>query len=124
LPPAEFDRFLPAARHRFSDQPTRYFPPADRPFIPQQTYDEVLYELGAVGGVLFLALLASLGRGATRAASRARGAATAIPAAWLAASLGALAGEGLFGGTPLAATFWLVAGVVIALSLPRRPADA
>ena len=124
LPPQEFDRFLPDARRRFPDQPLHYLPPADIPFIPQQTYDEVLYELGAVGGVLFLALLVSLGRTATRAARRARGAATAIPAAWLAASLGALAGEGLFGGTPLAATFWLVAGVVIALSLPRRPADA
>lgn len=121
LPPAEFDRFLPAARHRFPDQPAHYFPPADQPFIPQQTYDEVLYELGIVGGVLFLALLVSLGRAATSAARRPRGAATAIPAAWLGAALGALAGEGLFGGTPLAAIFWLVAGVAVAWSLTPQP---
>lgn len=124
VPPREFDRFLPAARKRFSDQPTRYFPAADKPFIPQQTYDEVLYELGAVGGVLFLALLVSLGRAAVRAARRARGRMASIPAGWLAASLGALAGEGLFGGTALAATFWLVAGVVVALSVAPRPDEA
>jgi hypothetical protein len=124
VPPSEFDRFLPAARKRFSDQPTRYFPAADKPFIPQQTYDEVLYELGAVGGVLFLALLLSLARAAVRAARRARGRMASIPAGWLAASLGALAGEGLFGGTALAATFWLVAGVVVALSLAPRPDEA
>ena len=124
VPPREFDRFLPAARKRFSDQPTRYFPAPDKPFIPQQTYDEVLYELGAVGGVLFLALLVSLGRAAMRAARRAQGRMASIPAGWFAASLGALAGEGLFGGTALAATFWLVAGVVVALSLAPRPDDA
>lgn len=124
VPPREFDRFLPAARKRFSDQPTRYFPAPDKPFIPQQTYDEVLYELGAVGGVFFLALLVSLGRAAMRAARRAQGRMASIPAGWFAASLGALAGEGLFGGTALAATFWLVAGVVVALSLAPRPDDA
>jgi hypothetical protein len=124
LPPKEFDAYLPAAHRRFADQPANYFPPADKPFIPQQTYDELLYELGAVGGVLFLALLVSLGRAAVRAARLARGAGRAIPAGWLAASLGALAGEGFFGGTPLAASFWLVVGVVVALSLRPEPADA
>jgi hypothetical protein len=120
LPPREFDQFLPDARRRFADQPPHYFPPADQPYIPQQTYDEVLYELGAVGGVLFLGLLVSLGCAAARAACVARGFATAVPAAWFAASLGALAGEGFFGGTPLAATFWLVAGVAVALSVTSR----
>ncbi|MFL5963571.1 MAG: hypothetical protein ACJ757_11845 [Gaiellaceae bacterium] len=124
LPPNEFVAFLPDARRRFSDQPPHYFPPADKPFIPQQTYDEVLYELGAVGGVLFLALLVAVGRAAVRAARRARDAAAAVPAAWFAASLGAIAGEGLFGGTPLAATFWLVAGCVVALSLLPDAASA
>jgi hypothetical protein len=63
-----------------------------------------------------LVTLVALGRAALRAAQR--GAAfAAIPAAWLAASIGALAGEGLFGGTPLAASFWLVAGVVLEMSI-------
>ena len=47
---------MPAARRRFPDQPYGYFPSLPRDFIPQQTYDQVLYELGIVGAVLFLAL--------------------------------------------------------------------
>jgi O-antigen ligase/polysaccharide polymerase Wzy-like membrane protein len=116
LPPREFTAYLPAARARFPDQPASYFPPADKPFIPQQAWDQILYELGIVGALTMLALLTSLSRAAVRAARTASGVAASIPAAWLAASIGALAGEGLFGGTPLAATFWLVAGVVLALS--------
>jgi hypothetical protein len=116
LPPREFTAYLPAARARFPDQPPNYFPPADKPFIPQQTWDQILYELGIVGALAMLGLLVSLGRAALRAARRGAGVVASIPVAWLAASLGALAGEGLFGGTPLAATFWLVAGVVLALS--------
>jgi hypothetical protein len=115
LPPKEFAGYLPAARRRFTDQPPNYFPPADKPFIPQQTWDQILYELGIVGGAAMLVTLVALGRAAVRAARR-RAALAAIPAAWLAASIGALAGEGLFGGTPLAASFWLVAGVVLAMS--------
>jgi hypothetical protein len=116
LPPREFTAYLPAARARFPDQPANYFPPADRPFIPQQTWDQILYELGIVGALTMLALLVSLARAALHTVRRGVGVAASIPAAWLAASIGALAGEGLFGGTPLAATFWLVAGVVLALS--------
>jgi hypothetical protein len=116
LPPRAFTAYLPAARKRFSDQPARYFPPADKPFIPQQTWDQILYELGIVGALTMLAFLTFLFRAALHVARRATGAAASIPVAWLAASIGALAGEGLFGGTPLAATFWLVAGVVLALS--------
>jgi hypothetical protein len=116
LPPRVFTAYLPAARERFSTQPARYFPPADKPFIPQQTWDQILYELGIVGALTMLAFVGSLVRAALRAARRATGVAAAVPIAWLAASLGALAGEGLFGGTAIAATFWLVAGLVLALS--------
>jgi hypothetical protein len=115
VPPKEFRAYLPDARRRFSDQPPRYFPSPSKPFIPQQTYDEVLYELGLAGGALLLALLVSLGRNAVRAARRGGGLLADLPVAWLAAGIGALAGEGLFGGTALAATFWLVAGVAVAL---------
>jgi hypothetical protein len=113
LPPQTFARYLPAARRRFPDQPARYFPPANGDFIPQQTFDEVLYELGAVGGAALLGLLIALGRASVHTAHRARGLLASLPAAWLAASIGALAGEGFFGGTPLAATFWLVAGIAL-----------
>ena len=56
LPPEEYVRFLDDARARFPDQPPTYFPSADERFIPQQTYDQVLYELGIVGALLFLVL--------------------------------------------------------------------
>jgi O-antigen ligase/polysaccharide polymerase Wzy-like membrane protein len=117
LPPKTFVAYLPDARRRFSDQPASYFPPATKPFIPQQTWDQILYELGVIGAAAALTLLAALGRGAVSAARRAAGLLAALPAAWLAASIGALAGEGLFGGTPLAASFWLVAGVVVSFAV-------
>jgi hypothetical protein len=115
LPPKTFDRYLPDARRRFPDQPPSYFPPASKPFIPQQTWDQILYELGLAGAAAVLALLALLGRSAARVARRSADALSPLPAAWLAAMIGALAGEGFFGGTPLAATFWLVTGVVVAV---------
>ena len=34
LPPAEYARYLPDARSRFSDQPPWYFPPASGLFVP------------------------------------------------------------------------------------------
>jgi hypothetical protein len=116
LPPKVFAVYLPDARHRFRDQPPRYFPSPSRDFIPQQTYDEILYELGAVGAGVMAAFLAALAGACTAVARRARRLAL-VPATWFAAALGALAGEALFGGTPLAATFWLVAGIVVAAAV-------
>ncbi|HZU20816.1 MAG TPA: O-antigen ligase family protein [Gaiellaceae bacterium] len=105
LPPREFDRYLSAAHRRFSDQPANYFPPPDRPLNPQQTFDQIPAELGVVGSAAFLVLLA----GAVRVAARAP-----LGAAWLGAGIGAIAGEALYGGTPLTATFWLAVGVALA----------
>ena len=111
LPPKEFVGYLPAARKRFSDQPANYFPPPDHLFVPQQTWDQVPSQLGIVGAVAFLALLAGIGRSAVASARR-----TPLGPAWFAASLGAIAGEALFGGTPLVATFFLAGGVCLALA--------
>jgi len=86
-------------------------------FIPQQTYDQVLYELGIVGGAALLAFLVALGGRCVVAARRATDRLAYLPSAWLAAVLGAIAGEALFGGSPLAAVFWLTAGVVAAVPL-------
>ena len=61
LPPEDYARYLPDARERFSDQPPHYFPPHDGTFIPQQTYDQVLFQLGLVGAALFLVLVAARG---------------------------------------------------------------
>ena len=114
LPPADFAEYVPDARRRFPGEPRHYFPRSDRDFIPQQTYDQVLFQLGLAGAALFgaLAVLA-----AARAASRAReasGDAAYVPGGWLGATSGAIAGAALFGGSPVTAIFWLTLGVVAA----------
>jgi hypothetical protein len=118
LPATEYARYLPDAHARFPDQPPHYFPTEDGTFIPQQTYDQMLYELGIVGFALLLVLLAVAMRKAVAAALQwPRGPASELaylPAAWLAAIVGALAGAALFGGTPIAGMFWLTLGVVAA----------
>jgi O-antigen ligase len=114
LPPETFAEYLPDARERFSDQPPHYFPPADRGFIPQQTYDQVLFELGLVGAALFALLGVVAVRRAAAAARRRDTDAAYLPPAWLASLAGVLAGAALFGGSPLTAVFWLTLGVVAA----------
>jgi hypothetical protein len=118
LPAEAYARYLPDARERFSDQPPHYFPTAAGRFIPQQTYDQVLYELGLVGAALLFVLLALAVRQAAAAALQPPRGPTGehayLPGAWLAAVLGALAGAALFGGSPIATLFWLALGVVAA----------
>lgn len=114
LPPEEFARYLPEARERFSDQPPHYFPSERGDFIPQQAYDQVLFELGLVGTTVFAMLLTLAGWRAAVVTRRRSADAAYVPAAWLASLLGALAGAALFGGSPLTALFWLTIGVVAA----------
>ena len=122
LPPEEFARYVPAARERFPGQPSHYFPPTDEGFIPQQTYDQVLFELGLVGGLVFLALAGIATRRAVLAARRRTGEREYLSAGWLAALAGALAGAALFGGAPLTAMLWLTLGVVAVESEEEEPA--
>lgn len=112
LPPEEFVRYLPDARERYPDQPYHYFPPSDRGFIPQQTYDQILFELGLVGAALFVVLAGIAVWRAAVAARRRSGERAYLPAAWLGALGGALAGAALFGGTPLIGMLWLTLGLV------------
>ena len=128
LPPGEYAHFIDDARARFPDQPATYFPSTDDVFIPQQTYDQVLYELGIVGALLFLVFAFVSVRTAVRVAGAwPRGdpdePAAYLPAAWIAALAGGLSGAALFGGIPLAAIFWITIGMTaVAPSLaPPRP---
>jgi hypothetical protein len=120
VPPSAFARYVPAARRRFPDNPPRYFPPVNKPLIPQQAYDQVLYELGLVGAVFLLATFIAAGRAAAGGAARSAEARALdfVPALWFAALLGALAGEALFGGSPLMTLLWLTLGI----AAYRRPA--
>ncbi len=125
LPPSDFAEYLPDARGRFSDQPAHYFPQEDETFIPQQTYDQVLFQLGLVGAALFLVLAALAVRRAAVAGRRPRpgerwSEQAYVPVAWVGALGGAIAGAALFGGSPLAALFWLVLGVTAAAPALRE----
>ena len=115
LPPREYVRFIDDARARFPDQPASYFPSLDG-FIPQQTYDQVLYELGIIGALLFLVLAFVVVRTSVRVVRAwprddPDDLAAYLPAAWVGALAGGLAGAALFGGVPLAAIFWLTIGI-------------
>lgn len=130
LPAREYERYLPDARARFPDAPDRYFPGLEG-LIPQQTYDQVLFELGIVGALLFLALAVVSVRAAIHVAGRWPSGdvdepAAYLPAAWLAVLGGFLAGVALFGGSPVAAVFWLVLAVpaLVPSLVPPRPDGA
>ena len=68
LPPKEYARFLPDAHRRYPLQPADLFPPANGKFIPQMTYDQILYELGVAGALVFLLLIAMTVRDSLRSA--------------------------------------------------------
>jgi O-antigen ligase len=114
LPPDDFAQYVPDARERFPDQPPHYFPPTDEAFIPQQTYDQVLFQLGLVGIVIFLALGLLAARRAAEATHRRDPDGAYVPGSWLGSIAGALTGAALFGGSPLTAVFWLALGVAAA----------
>jgi hypothetical protein len=129
LPPHEYARFVPDARRVYPEQPSRYFPDGNEDFTPQQTYDQILYQLGLLGAALFLVLAALAVRTAVQVArSWPRGSpsetAAFLPAAWLAALAGELAGQALFGGTAVATFFWLVLGVVALVPSLMPPPEA
>jgi hypothetical protein len=128
LPPEDYARYLPDARDRYPDQPAHYFPPADGRFIPQQAYDQVLFQLGLVGGALLLLVLGlavsqAIRTGLAAPHTLAWGEVAFVPLGWLAAVAGALAGEGLYGGAPLTAAFWLTLGIVAATPTILRSAS-
>ena len=104
---------MPDARARFPDQPAQYFRDLEGTFIPQQTYDQILLELGLVGGLLFLLIAFLAIRRGLGVGLRAPPLEHAlVPAGWLGGLAGALAGAALFGGSPVASIFWLTLGVV------------
>ena len=104
LPPSDYAEYLPDARERYSDQPPHYFPQEDETFIPQQTYDQVLYQLGLVGAALFLVACAHWQPAAPRSPADGRDPASRGPSRrscrWhgCGAIGGAIAGAALFGG--------------------------
>lgn len=121
LPPKEYARFLPDAHHRYPLQPADLFPAANGTFIPQMTYDQVLYELGVFGALLFLLMIAMTVRASAQAGRRRPRddpdpVLAYVSPSWTASMLGVLAGIGLFGGATVTVLFWLTIGTAAALA--------
>ena len=103
---------LPAAHHRFPDQPDAAFPSPTTPWGVQNLYIQTLADLGVIGlAILGLLFGAALWIGV-------RGAATSslalVGIAWLLVAAGVWNGLGIVPGIPLAALTWLGFGLVSA----------
>lgn len=124
--PATVDPVLPAARRRFPDVAPLAFPTAQHEYGVQLAYVQALADLGAVGLVLLVCLLAAplaLGlRTALRAPSGPAGAA-ALGVFWLLLVCGLFLGVGLVAGIPTDALLWLAIGAIgSAVAQSRRAA--
>jgi hypothetical protein len=126
LEPATVDPVLPAAHRRFPDVAAAGFPTRQHEYGIQLLYVQTLSDLGIVGLLLLLGLLASalvLGlRTALRAPPEPAAAAT-LGVFWLVLALGLFVGIGLVAGLPTDALFWLSLGAIAAAAAARRPAE-
>jgi len=100
---------LPAARHRFPDQPAEAFPSPIHPWGVQNFYVQTLADLGVIGIALLGALFgAALFIGIRGAASSSL---ALVGVAWLLVAAGVWNGLGIVPGIPLAALTWLGFGL-------------
>jgi hypothetical protein len=107
--PANFERYLPAAHHRFPDEAPLAFPSAapDRRYGVQDSWAQSLADLGVVGFLLWVAVFASAAWLAARTAS-----ATGLYALTATAVLVWLwTAQGYVAGIPLDALTWLTFGL-------------
>ncbi len=103
---------LPAARHRFPDQPAQAFPSTTHPWGVQNFYLQTLADLGVIGiavlGLLFGAAFWIGMRGSTTSSL------ALVGVAWLLVAAGVWNGLGIVPGIPLAALTWLGFGLATA----------
>lgn len=105
--PERFMPYIPAARREFPDEPELAFPARERRYGVQNLYVQTLADLGAVGLVLLVAVLAC----AAALALRARNAFTVIGLFWTAVVAGVWAAQGIVAGIPLDALTWMALGL-------------
>jgi O-Antigen ligase len=125
--PATFEPLLPAAHRRFPDVAAQAFPSRQHEYGVQMLYVETLADLGLVGFVLLVGLLATplvLGVRAAVRAPAATAAAAVLGVFWLVLSLGLFLAIGLVAGLPTDALLWLATGTVAAAVAAARPAGA
>ena len=108
--------YLPAAHREFPGTPEQAFPSPQHPWGVQNAYVQAMSDLGVVGLLAFLSLLASALVVIVRAALRAPPAVAvgALAAGvWLLVVMGVLSALGLVAGIPTDALLWLTLGVCV-----------
>src|SRR5206468_1010176 len=108
---------LAAAHREFPDASPLSFPSPRHPWGVQNGYVQALADLGIVGFLLFVGLLACglviAGRAAVRAPPETAGPAL-LAGIWLLAAVGIWSAVGLVAGIPLDAVTWLALGLAVA----------
>jgi O-antigen ligase len=125
--PSVYEPYLPAAHRRFPRAAPLSFPSPSRPYGIQNGYVQALADLGIVGFLLFVGLLAAgllrAGRLAWRAPPAEAGPAL-VAGVWLLVAMGIWGAVGLVAGIPLDALFWLALGLTatVAAGVLHEPA--
>jgi O-antigen ligase len=112
LEPANFEPYLPAARHRFPEEPALAFPAAapDRRYGVQNVWIQALADLGIAGFALWAAVFAAAAWLAARAAVRVGSATALLGLLWTALLVWLWTAQGYVAGIPLDALTWLAFG--------------
>jgi O-antigen ligase len=108
--------YLPAAHREFPGTPDLAFPSPQHPWGVQNAYVQAMSDLGIVGLLAFLGLLASGLVMAARAALRAPPAVAVtalVSLVWLVLVMGVLSALGLVAGIPSDALLWLALGFCV-----------
>ena len=124
LDPANFEPYLPAAHHRFPDEPALAFPAAapDRHYGVQNVWIQALADLGVVGLALWAAVFAAAAWLAARAAVRLGSTAALLGLLWTALLIWLWTAQGYIAGIPLDALTWLAFGLAVTTLTPRETA--
>jgi O-Antigen ligase len=119
--------YLAAAHRRYPDAPEIAFPSPAHSWGVQNAYLQTLADLGLIGALALLALLATGIASGVRSALRAPPAALApalVGLLWLLVACGVWNGLGLVAGIPNEALTWLALGMIGAAAAWRELADA
>ena len=126
---AAYEPYLDEVRRKYPDQPDLVFPSDEHPWGVQNTYLQTLADMGIIGGVALLGLLAAVFATALRAAWRARVGSAQLAFAlvamlWLSIVMGIWLGVGLVAGLPIDALLWLAVGLAATAAAGMEDAEA
>jgi O-antigen ligase len=110
-----YEPYLADAHRKFPDAPPLAFPSPAHSWGVQNAYVQALSDLGIVGTLLFLGLLATCLLAAGRRALRAppgQALVALLSVCWLLVAMGVLSASGFVAGIPTDALTWLAVGLV------------